>query len=281
MTTKVQFQDKYVTTNGLRLHYLEWGSGNKPTMVLLHGFRGHGHSWDSVSEPMSAEYRVLALDQRGRAFSDWAKDGNYTTAALVADLLGLCDGLKLESFVLVGHSMGGRNSMAFAGRHPRLVKKLVVVDISPATYHPDMGRVAGEIQNVPEEFNTFEDVFRHLRKENPLPPEDVLRRRIKYQTKELPNGKIGWRYDIAIRESMRKGARPPQDDLWEDWRRVACPILIVRGKQMDTITLEMAEKMLAANSHAQLVEVPRAHHMVFEENPDGFLTAVRDWLRKS
>jgi len=98
MTIRVQPQDKTVTANGLKLHYLDWGTAGKTTIVLLHGLRGHPHSWDSFSEVMCKDYHVLALDQRGRGDSDWAKDGNYTTEAYVTDLAGFCEVLKLDSF---------------------------------------------------------------------------------------------------------------------------------------------------------------------------------------
>ena len=111
MTTEVKPQDKTVSANGLNIHYLDWGNPTATTMVLLHGLRGHGHSWDDVSAAFCQDFQVLAVDQRGRGETDWAKDGNYTTDAYVADLEGFCAALGLDSFVLVGHSMGGRNSL--------------------------------------------------------------------------------------------------------------------------------------------------------------------------
>ena len=118
MTTRVQPRDKTVTTNGINLHYLDWGAVGRTPMVLLHGLRGHAHSWDDVSTAMCQDFHVLAVDQRGRGESDWAPGGDYTTNAFVEDLAGFSDALKLDPFVLVGHSMGGRNSIAFTARHP-------------------------------------------------------------------------------------------------------------------------------------------------------------------
>ena len=122
MTTQVQPQDKTVFANGLNLHYLDWGTVGKPAMVLLHGLRGHAHSWDDFSGAVCQQYHVLALDQRGRGLSDWAKDGDYSTGAYVADLAAFCDALGLDSPVLVGHSMGGRNVISFAARYPQGAK---------------------------------------------------------------------------------------------------------------------------------------------------------------
>jgi pimeloyl-ACP methyl ester carboxylesterase len=63
LTEKVP-QDTYRTVNGLRLHYLDWGNAAAPPM-LLHGFSGHGHTWDTFAQAMCERFHVLALDQRG------------------------------------------------------------------------------------------------------------------------------------------------------------------------------------------------------------------------
>ncbi|HZA21768.1 MAG TPA: alpha/beta hydrolase, partial [Dehalococcoidia bacterium] len=145
MTTQVQPKDKTVSVTGLKLHYLDWGTQGKPVMVLLHGLRGHAHSWDDVSAALYQDYHVLALDQRGRGDSDWAKDGDYSTRAYVSDLTGFCDALKLDSFILVGHSMGGRNSMSFAGRHSEKLEKLIIVDVGPTLGQAGSQRITQEI----------------------------------------------------------------------------------------------------------------------------------------
>ena len=278
MTTKVQPQDKTVTANGLNLHYLDWGGAAQTTMVLLHGLRGHAHSWDDFSLAACQDFHVLALDQRGRGDSDWAKDGDYTTPAYVADLAAFCDALNLNSFILVGHSMGGRNSMFFAGEHPEKLRKLVVVDVGPELDPRGGQRISNEIINVPEEFDSFEAVVEYQGKQNRFASDAVLRRRLKYATKELPNGKIGWRYDLEIRESRRRGTVPPSADLWPSLPKITCPTLIVRGTETDLLTPEVAQRMLDTLPNAQLVEIPRAGHMVFEDNPEDFIPAVRRFL---
>ena len=178
MTTQVQPQDKTVTANGHSLHYLDWGAVGKPVALLVHGLRGHAHSWDDVSAALCEDYHVLAMDQRGRGDSDWAKDGDYTTGAYVADLTGFCQALGLEKFILVGHSMGGRNSLAFGGENPQMLEKLVVVDVGPTLDPRGSQRISQEIQNVPEEFDSFEAVLEYQNRQNRFASEAVMRRRV-------------------------------------------------------------------------------------------------------
>ena len=279
MATQVQPQDKTVVANGLKLHYLDWGGEGQSPMVLLHGLRGHAHSWDDVSAALCAQYRVLALDQRGRGDSEWAPDGDYSTQAYVDDLAAICDALNLPPFILVGHSMGGRNSMAFTARYPEKVQQLIIVDVGPTIDPRGAERIKQEIQAVPEAFDSFDAVVAYMSQQNRYASDAVLRRRLRYATQDLPNGKVGWRYDSAIREQSRKGTAPPAVDLWPQLAQITCPTLIVRGVDTDLLSPEVAQRMLNTLPNAQLAEVQRAAHMVFEENPEGFIEAVRQYLQ--
>ena len=278
MTTRVKPQDKTVTANGLRLHYLDWGTVGKPNMVLLHGLRGHAHVWDDVSAAMCRDFHVLAIDQRGRGDSDWAPGGDYSTDAYVADLAAFCEALGIDSFLLVVHSMGGRNSMAFTARYPEKVQKLIIVDVGPVIDPKGAERINKEVSGVPEEFDSFDAVVEYMGKQNRFASDSVLRRRLQYATKELPNGKFGWRYDLAIRQQRREGTVAPAADLWPALSKITCPTLIVRGTDTDLLSSEVAHKMEETLDQGKLVEVPRAGHMVFEDNPEDFISQLTSFL---
>ena len=278
MTTTVQPTDVMVTCNGMNFHYLDWGNEGAPVLLLLHGLRGHAHAWDDVAERFYGDYRVLALDQRGRGDTDWAPRGDYSTDAFVADLEEFCYTLGLERFVLVGHSMGGRNSMAFAGRNPDMLEKLVIVDIGPDIDPVGSARITRELVDIPLEFDSFQDALRHVMGQNRFASEAVMRRRLTYQTRELPSGRIGWRYDPEIREQRRNGTGATPPDLWSPLSRVTCPTLIIRGTETDTISLDVAERMVETLADGKLVHVDNAAHMVFEDNPDGFNAALSEFL---
>ena len=280
MALQDQPADKRVTVNGLQLHYLDWGTTGKPPLVLLHGLRGHAHSWDGFSEAICADSHVLALDQRGRGDSEWAKGGDYTTAAYVSDLLGFAEALGLDSFTLAGHSMGGRNAIAFSARSPERVQKLIIVDIGPTSDPWGRERIRRELVEAPEEFETFDAVVQAMSRQNRYASPEILQRRLRYMTQPLANGKIGWRYDPAIREQWRKGV-PASEDLWPALGRITCPTLIVRGMDSDILSPEVARQMLEAMPSARIVEIQRATHMVFEDNPDDFLFAVSEFLKTS
>ena len=133
--------------------------------------------------------------------------------------------------------MGGRNSIEFAARYPEKVQKLIIVDIGPVSDRRGIDRIKREIIGVPEEFDTIEAVLKHASPQNPRPPDNVLRRRLTYQTRLLPNGKIGWRYDRSIREGRRRGTVPPSGGLWPPLKKITCPTLLSFAEPKQTCSL--------------------------------------------
>ena len=278
MTTQVQPSSKILTANGINIHYLEWGAEGAPPLVLLHGLRGHARVWEDVAEALCGDYHVYALDQRGRGDTDHAPGGDYSTDAFVADLAGFVDVIGLDKFILFGHSMGGRNSMAFAGQYPEQLERLCIVDIGPRIEPAGGNRITEELRSLPPQFDNFEDALAHVQTGNRFASESVMRRRLGGQTYETSDGKIGWKFDPAIREQRINGTAAPAADLWPALERITCPTLVVRGTETDLLTEETARQMIDTLDQGTLVEIERAGHMVFEDNPADFIAAVKNWL---
>lgn len=271
-------QDRLIDVDGLTMHYLDWGNPTNPTIVLLHGMRGHAHSWDDIAKALRPDFHVLALDQRGRGLTDWAKDGDYGIDAFVGDLVGFCRAAGLEKFILMGHSMGARNSMAFAEKHADMLEKLILSEFGPQINPKGSQRIAKELIDVPEEFDTLNDAIVYMAQFNRYASDAVMYRRELYSTKELVNGKIGWRYDIEIREARRRGDQIAPIDLWPALSKIGCPTLVVRATETDILDLDVAHKMIETLPDGRLVEIDRAEHMVFEDNPEDFIAAIREFL---
>ncbi len=274
-------QDHYIKINGLRFHYLEWPKEGAQTMLLVHGFAGHALSWDVFAEAMARHFRVIAIDQRGHGDSDWAEE--YGPEHMISDLKEFVDALDLQRFVLVGHSMGGRNSIAYLSRFPEKADKFIIVDMGPELNPAGGRRIRDGWQNSQDVFESREQAFEQLRAVNPRPPLEHHRTRVYHGLKQLADGTWTWKYDKKLRSGgTRPSPQPPSvgvNEYWGMWTAIPCPILLVRGEVSDLLTREAAEKMVAANPHCTLVEIPGAGHSVPMDRPVEFEQAVRQWLR--
>ena len=99
-------------------------------MAFCHGLFGQGKNWTSIAKSLAEDHRVLLVDMPHHGRSAWPDRFDYLDVAdRVAELLTADDPVAL-----VGHSMGGKAAMVLALRHPELVERLCVVDISPVDY---------------------------------------------------------------------------------------------------------------------------------------------------
>ena len=87
------------------MHYLEWNPAGSKALVLLHGVTANAWWWEDFARHLPADYRLLALDQRGHGDSDWADD--YSHERHCEDITGFIEQLGIDRTVMVGQSMGG------------------------------------------------------------------------------------------------------------------------------------------------------------------------------
>jgi pimeloyl-ACP methyl ester carboxylesterase len=272
---------KYVTANGLQLHYLEWGKQDSPIVILLHGLRGHAHSWDEVSAALQEKYHVFAIDQRGRGLSEWDPNSNYSTEAYAEDLVQFTKALSIDRFTLIGHSMGGRNALMYASQHSDKLSKLGIIDIGPKLDSIGSKRIGDEMATGPTSFIDIQEVVDHLKTNSKYATVETLTRRAIYATKQDETGHFIWSYDPAIRSQRKTGAtesaaNPP--DLWPLVSNISCPTLVFRGMQSDILTEEVATKMTQIIPDCNTVAINNATHTVFEDNPCDFITELKGFL---
>jgi len=111
--------------------YTAYGDG--PPLLILHGLFGSGRNWASMAKRFAAGGRkAITADLRNHGASD--HDDAMSYPLMAEDVVGLIHSLELERPVVIGHSMGGKTSMALALSHPEMLRALVVVDIAPVPY---------------------------------------------------------------------------------------------------------------------------------------------------
>src|SRR3954470_5678170 len=115
----------FVTVNGARLNYLDWG-GHGTGMVFIHGLGDSPHAYDEIAPKFRGRFRVIAYARRAHGQSQVV--GPYTHGVLGEDLRLLLDSLKIQKAVLVGWSLGGNELAEFTAAHPERVAGLVFLE---------------------------------------------------------------------------------------------------------------------------------------------------------
>jgi pimeloyl-ACP methyl ester carboxylesterase len=267
-----QPQDKFVTANSLKLHYLDCGNPGAVPMVLLHGLCSDAHYWDFFARNMRGDYHILALDQRGHGDSGWAQ--SYGPKYYVLDIEAFVAQLGLDNIVLIGHSMGGISAIIYAARHPELVNRLVIIDIGPEISATGIERMEREQSSEPEAFGSKEEVISYMRRIEPRQSDKFIRHQARYALKQDEKGGLRFKYDRAL---LSTELRSPQW-LWEYVSQVVCPSLLVHGMESDMLTPEVAEKVGRSLVFGSVVDIEHAGHSVPGDNPDAFGAAVCKFL---
>ena len=270
--------DELIEMRGLRFHYRDWPSkrAGAPDLVLLHGFTGHARSWDAFAEAMTDRYRVLALDQRGHGETGWAAADQYGNAEMVDDLAAFVTAMGLKDFTLLGLSMGGMVAINYAGRGPKELARLVIVDIGPEIVAAGATRIQTGVR-ANDVFSSRDEAFAAARAGNTRPPEHHHRQRVEHNLMRTEDGRWTFRYDRALRSPTTVRPRDP-DTAWRSCANIKAPTLIIRGALSDVLSPEVAARMVETIPDAKLVLVENSGHSVPLDAPDGFLAAARPFL---
>ncbi|MBV8835014.1 MAG: alpha/beta fold hydrolase, partial [Alphaproteobacteria bacterium] len=177
-------ESRFYMSQGLRLHYADWGNAAAPPLILVHGGRDHGRSWDRLARALQPHFHVLAPDLRGHGDSEWTKGGSYALTEYVYDLSRLVRGIGAGQVAIVGHSMGGMVGLIYAGTFPDQVAALVVLDgvtVMPGTTSaPVQERMTKWVDQLdklqerePYRYRTIKDAANQMRAHNPRLPAEL------------------------------------------------------------------------------------------------------------
>ena len=146
--------DQFVTLDGVRFHYLDWGGDGDP-LLLLAGLGCTAHVFTELAPHLSDRFRVLALTRRGHGLTDQVQSG-HALADAAEDARRLLDALGIERAHVVGHSMGGGEVSALAARHPGRVARVVYLDGAYDWADSPTPEGSGEAAS-PDRFASYED----------------------------------------------------------------------------------------------------------------------------
>jgi pimeloyl-ACP methyl ester carboxylesterase len=268
ISAQQQTSGKWATLYGQKIHYLDVGQG--PVVVLLHGMGGSTANWPATVPALAAKYRVIVPDQIGFGKSDKPLI-SYRIGTYVDFLDALLRELKVEKATLVGNSMGGWISAAFALAHPAKTESIVLVDAAGFALGPN---------DDPKVLHTLNPSTREgVRQLLPL---------ILYNYKPFLTDAgldffvtqrlaAGDGYTInALIESIKRG----EDMLDGRLGNIKTPTLIVWGKQDGLTPLVWGERFKKEISGAEMIVFDQCGHSPQMEKPVEFNAALLKFLEK-
>lgn len=280
-----------IDVRGLKIHYLEWGDRGDEPLLLIHGFLDHARSWGPFVECLQRRAGhslwIVAPDCRGHGDSGWVGAGGYYHFPdYLLDLDSLIASLGVSSVALLGHSMGGTISFLYAGTFPRRVRKLVLVEgigpiglnfsDAPRRMENWIAEVKAVKRKEPREYATLEDAAARLRKGNPRLKRDFALQLAAWGMKKNENGKWAWKFDPLHRTMAPQPFYSGQAMAF--YRRIECPVLIIRGKESRQTPRPDMQQRLEAIPNRSLAEINGAGHMIHHDNPDALAARVREFL---
>ena len=264
--------DKYVSANGLKLHYLDWGGDGKPLLILIHGIDRHAHTFDHVAPHFRDRYHVIAIDMRGHGESEWDPDGRYLVEDYVRDFESMADTGGWRGMTLWGNSTGGRVAQVYAGLHPDRVARVISEDVGPERPRQiadNYGRrAAAEKEGWPSE----EALVEQLKRSNPRTPEANLRTYVRYATMRDAGGRVIWKRDPRIADGF------VPTELWRFVSRITSPALYIIGGASTIVPPETQEQLKKTLPRVRIVTIPGTGHYPSEERPAETLAVIDEFL---
>ncbi len=261
-------------------HFQITGKDESPKLVFLHGLMGFSSNWRTIAKAFEDQYQILVYDQRGHGRSFHPQSG-FRPEDYANDLKLILDELGWEKVTLVGHSMGGRNSMSFTANNMQRVSRLVVEDIGPDGDRANIDRIRSLVNFVPVPFSDrksarsfFENEFieRFSHNHNVKALASYLHANLMQNEQK----QMVWRFSKkAILESVEAGRAT---DRWQEWASLKLPILLMRGGTSQELSQEVYEKMLEENENARGHLFTGVGHWIHSEQPDEFIKVLGEFL---
>ena len=267
-------KNAYVNALGVNIHYQDTGPSKNPIPILfLHGFGASLQTWDTWSQSLSNEYRVISVDLPGFGLTGEDPSGIYTDERSVEVLEAFLKALQISKVVLVGNSMGGKFAWQFTARYPNQVAKLVL--ISPDGY-ASPGIEYGKKTEIPAIAQLYRYFFSKTFLAMNLEPAYA-------NPKTLNDDLVNRYYDLMLAPGVRGAilARMQQTVLKDpvpSLTNIQVPTLLIWGEKDAFIPISNSNDYLKVMPNVKRVSLPNIGHLPQEEQPTIGLAALKEFL---
>ena len=270
-----EFTDGYwQSRDDLRLHYRDYAGGaDRPPILCFPGLTRNARDYEGLAARLAPEWRVIAVDFRGRGESGYARDPmSYVPGTYLHDVEALLEALAIDRFVAFGTSLGGIVTMLLAALDRTRVAGALLNDVGPEIAESGLARIRGYVGR-----NSWHPTWLHAARALSESNTDVypgyaledwlgMAKRL-YRLNSA--GRVVLDYDMKIAEPFRVAGTEAGPDMWRTLDALAGrPVLVVRGERSDILSAETARAMmLRLGGRAELVTVPGIGHAPTLDEP--------------
>jgi pimeloyl-ACP methyl ester carboxylesterase len=277
---------KKVKGDGIEINLAVWQGAGQP-ILCIHGITANCRCWGTLADALAPEYRVIAMDLRGRGQSDRPSEG-YALAYHLKDINRLLDDLGLERAVIMGHSLGAFIGLAFAAEYPKRVERLILVDGGGDLSQEQMEKVFVGIKpaldRLGQEFHSAEAYLEKMKAAPYIQPWSAVTET--YYRYEIEAVDGGVRTNIAPAHIQEEAANIKKVDCAPYYPRIKCKVLILRAPNgllsQDDILLpeDVIDRMMIEIPRAQRFDVEGMNHYGIVFQPHAARDdAIREFLR--
>lgn len=250
-------------TNNISIHYTRTG-GIKPPLILLHGLMTNGLCWTDISHALENEYDVIMPDARGHGKSS-VPDFGYAYEDHANDVVGLIKDLKLQSPILLGHSMGGMTAAVIANFRPNIISGLILAD--PTFLNPKVQREVRDSEVADQHRKILKKTFEEI----------ISEARIRHPNRSLEVIELFANARLQTSMAAFDVLTPPNPDYKILVSNINLPCLLLYGDK-GVISSEVAEEIKKINQNIQIKKISNAGHALHFDQPKLFFEIVSKFL---
>lgn len=254
----------------MKLFFRRYGNG--PALVILHGLYGSSDNWVTSGRKLSEKFTVILPDLRNHGQSPHNESHTYDD--LASDIHELAEDLKLEKFILAGHSMGGRAAMKFALKWPEKINALIVIDISPFGSVSSENKFLMQHREILEALRATEltGVLSRAEAEMMISgkiPSEKIRGFLMKNLRRLEDGSFDWKINIeTLLEHLPQITGGIIGENENNTLMEGFPVLFVKGGNSDYLPEKDFGKIQNVFPAAEFITVQNAGHWVHSDRPD-------------
>ncbi|EYT53234.1 hydrolase [Leucobacter sp. UCD-THU] len=240
---------------------LRFGGPADPEFVVLHGAGLNAHSFDPAL--LALDRPALSLDLPGHGRSDWRADADYRPERLAADIVTALDRLAGGPVALLGHSLGGLTAALVADARPRLVRRLVVVDITPGITPGGNAGAVVEFITGQRDYASIDEIVDRAIAFGIGSDRTALTRGVALNTRRRPDGRLEWTHHLAHLDALPgsgNGDPHPYAPIWASLQRLEPPATLVRAQHgilSDDLVGEWRDRL----PNNEILTVPGPHNL--------------------